>query len=74
MEAGRGRFELAEYVDIDNPHDLEASVCKGCIIPRQPEGMSIVPRKSIRGQLRDAAREVGQRPPPEGKAKGDEAR
>ncbi len=74
MEAGCGRFELAEYVDIDNPRDLEASVCKGCIIPRQPEGMSIVPQKSIRKKLRDAAREIGQHPPPEGKSKGDEAR
>ena len=74
LEAGRGRFELAEYVDIDNPRDLEASVCKGCIIPRQPEGMSIVPQKSIRKKLRDAAREIGQRSSQKGSASDGEAR
>ncbi len=74
MEAGSGHFELAEYVDIDNPHDLEMSVCKGCIIPRQPEGMSIVPQKSIRKKLRDAAREIGQRSSQKGSARDGEAR
>lgn len=73
-EAGGGRFETAEYVDIDNPRDLEASVSKGCIVPRQPEGMSIVPAKSIRRQLREAARETGQRPPSEERPKGGGAR
>ena len=73
-EIGCGVFHLAEYVDIDNPQDLEASVNKGCIIPRQPEGMSIVPQKSIRKKLRDAAREIGQRSSQKGSARDGEAR
>ena len=73
-EIGCGVFHLAEYVDIDNPQDLEASVNKGCIIPRQPENLSVAHRKSVRGQLREAAREVSQRPPSEERPKGGGAR
>lgn len=73
-ETGCGVFNLAEYVDIDNPQDLEASVNKGCIIPRQPENLSAAPRKSIRGQLRDAAQKVGQCPSQKRTARDGEAR
>lgn len=69
-----GRYKAAEYVDVDNPHDLAASVSGGCFMPLREEDLSITQKKSIRGQLRKTVQEIGQRAPSENKGKGGEAR
>lgn len=74
VKADRGRYKMAEYVDVDSPRDLEALVCKGCTVPPQPEGVSILPKPSIQRKLRVAEQEVRQRPPQKGKIKDDGAR
>lgn len=67
IQTGHNRYEMAERVD--EAHDLEASLdSEGTLLPPTPS------KPSVLGQLRDAAREISQRPPPEGKAKGGEAR
>ena len=74
MKTGSGRFEIAQYVDVDRPQDLEKSVRAGCTVPPQEEGVSIVPKKSVREQLRKAEREIDQRPVSKEHSKGGEAR
>lgn len=73
-EAGCGHYKMAEYVNADNPRDLEASVCKRCTVPPQPEGISVVPKPSVRKKLRAAEQEASQRPSQEGKNRDGEAR
>ena len=74
MKTDSGRFAMAQYVDVDRPQDLEKSVRAGCTVPPQEEGVSIVPKKSVREQLRKAEREIGQRPTSKEHSKGGEAR
>lgn len=67
IQTKRNCYELAERVD--GAHDLEALLNGSSTLP------PLAPSKpSVLGQLRDAAREISQHSPPEGKAKGGEAR
>lgn len=74
LKTGRGRYEAAEYVDVDNPHDLAVSVSAGCSMSPRKEDVSATQKRSIRRYLKVAVREVGQRVPMENKSKGGEAR
>ncbi len=74
MKAGRGYYKMAEYVNVDNPRDLEASVCKRCTVPPQPEGVSILSKSSIQRKLWAAGQEVRQRPSQGRKTKDGDAR
>ena len=69
-----GRFETAEYVDVDRPQDLEKSVSAGCLVPPQVDDLSIVPKKSIRAQLRKTAQEISQQSASKEHSKGGESR
>ena len=67
IQTGHNRYELAERVD--EAHDLEALLSGEDMLP------SSTPAKpSVRGLLREAAQEISQRPPPENKSKGGDAR
>lgn len=65
IQTDRNCFEMAEKVDA---HDLEASLGKADM-PLLPQA-----KPSVLGQLREAAQEISQRPPPGSRSKGGEAR
>lgn len=70
IEAGQNRFITAERVEM--AQDLAVSMEDNTTLTRPRNAEAAKP--SLRGKLRDAVQEVGQRPPPEGKAKGGEVR
>lgn len=67
IHTGHNRYEMAERVD--GERDLKALLSgEDTLSP------SIPPKPSVRDQLREAAQEISQRPPPEGKTRGGDAR
>lgn len=67
IQTGHNRYELAER--IDEAHDLEA-----LLSGEDAQLPSVPPKPSVLGQLREAAQEISQRPPPENKARGGDTR
>lgn len=74
IKTGGGSFEMAEYVDVDRPQDLEKSVSAGCSVPLRADNVSIVPKKSVRKQLRKTTQEIGQQSASIEHSKGGEGR